>query len=1348
KILPYIKKFAYLLVISCIVLCSTSFAYGSTIYIPGKYSTIQEGINAASAGDTIIVSTGIYEETATVKDDITLIGLGLPTIGSPSSGGLSAGNNCMIDGFKIHALNISAKSNVTVKNCVLFGRTNQLTSTSITGSQNIYIESNTFSDEYYGGVMGSRIGVTNVQGLTFKNNIVLMKNMAEPAANITALYLDTVSNASILNNVITAESVNTGIGIFLATMGSTIIKDNIISGTTYSVYGNSANVIISYNDLPEGISHVGPDITLGPNNFSCEPVFAEGRGYYLKASSPCVDAGIIEESEKTEIGAHQKITYLTSAESLQAAIDNAIPNETIYLAAGTYNVSPYITKNENGTTDLTSYGILIIRKDVHIVGSGKHNTFVKGPIEFIFSNGSLENLTVVSPNSQDTDYIAEIDYDLDGRREYGFTGSVLIANGSPRIENVMLEPDLTVLGDPPAVPPTGIAIIESTSGSPTSPIIRNVSLKKYADAIKIEGANDELALSPLIEHCVFDQNTRGINCDTPYALLAVRNSIFSNMTNAIDLTATPYKQMITDNIQSNLFYNNTNNCIYNGSETINILANNRNNQTGDPGYLRPDINLYATLFDSPAMAINAGLEHYSEKGDSDTVKYYESANKGYLLAETTSPDQNGDFTQTVKIYNGSGTYTGKTVRHFVGTMAELFYYDEYDAADTLTGSYYADGTSYPDNVPGTNNPTVVLSSPSGSVLLKAVVPVMWTAADPDGDPLSIDIYYSTNGVDFNILALGLENDGVYEWESASCPDSSSYKIRVVAYKTNNETTSSQDESDVVFELDNTLPAISITSPADNTGADTETIIVTGTVSDANLDIVEVKVSGYSDWQLANLNGGAFSCSVNIPAGGTRAIIVAMATDTAGNISTDKVGIIKGYMRYIKLPKYYMRDENLMSMSSIAASQDLIHLMQSTDYGYSGMPNEADLYSYGLSRNYSGHQSSGSEFDAQGLCAALQYYDPYGADTYVGYNFGITAVSDFNTYLKDIVHWLSWAIKKPGVTTPRGTPEQYPDDYCRAPYMAAVAPLSAYIQGYSRWVVINGCASDASPVSTTQPWKSNIVQNVTVYGLFMTDPQTRGIGEDIYVPAASLSDYLQPLGPGISDPYTDKYVAVVEPPPGGNFAVEPAGPVINKSTLTLLNIAKFVNGDAADDFSRHLVDGALVVELDESKAVKNFSTGADLITLFRPEILDDENNSSINWKDVIPSAQLLDEDFKNAVEGSEVREFIKVHRNDTAEDYYIIPFDKYVNNQYLSQAAMLVDASTSCIITTSYVKEPVRYIQLTKEEAIAQIVKSKPELRNKDIEARFVWEPGKVTESPFYPYWEVTAEGKNYYIWEE
>ncbi|HDN50445.1 MAG TPA: hypothetical protein ENG06_01560, partial [Thermoplasmatales archaeon] len=55
-------------------------AHGATITVPGDYGSIQDAIDHAEDGDTIIVSGGPYYENITIDKEIALQGTGMPVI--------------------------------------------------------------------------------------------------------------------------------------------------------------------------------------------------------------------------------------------------------------------------------------------------------------------------------------------------------------------------------------------------------------------------------------------------------------------------------------------------------------------------------------------------------------------------------------------------------------------------------------------------------------------------------------------------------------------------------------------------------------------------------------------------------------------------------------------------------------------------------------------------------------------------------------------------------------------------------------------------------------------------------------------------------------------------------------------------------------------------------------------------------------------------------------------------------------------------------------------------------------------------------------------------------------------
>ena len=101
-------------------------------------------------------------------------------------------------------------------------------------------------------------------------------------------------------------------------------------------------------------------------------------------------------------------------------------------------------------------------------------------------------------------------------------------------------------------------------------------------------------------------------------------------------------------------------------------------------------------------------------------------------------------------------------------------------------------------------PEVSLFYPNGGEILSKVIPIAWNAVDNNDSNLdgSIAIFYSRDGKIWNIIAEGIENNGVYEWNSTSMEDGE-YLIKVTA--TDDSGNEGKDVSDGIFIIDNTPP---------------------------------------------------------------------------------------------------------------------------------------------------------------------------------------------------------------------------------------------------------------------------------------------------------------------------------------------------------------------------------------------------------------------------------------------------------------------------------------------------------------------------------------------------------------
>lgn len=91
----------------------------------------------------------------------------------------------------------------------------------------------------------------------------------------------------------------------------------------------------------------------------------------------------------------------------------------------------------------------------------------------------------------------------------------------------------------------------------------------------------------------------------------------------------------------------------------------------------------------------------------------------------------------------------------------------------------------------TNAPAVQIISPQSGETITGTKIIQWTASDIDGDKLTYDIIYSSDGKNQQILAVNL-TDTLFSWNSSLVPYSSSSSITVIANDGINESRSAAD----------------------------------------------------------------------------------------------------------------------------------------------------------------------------------------------------------------------------------------------------------------------------------------------------------------------------------------------------------------------------------------------------------------------------------------------------------------------------------------------------------------------------------------------------------------------------
>ncbi|HEU5005055.1 MAG TPA: right-handed parallel beta-helix repeat-containing protein [Candidatus Saccharimonadales bacterium] len=209
------------------------------------YTTIQSAVNDASAGDTIAVDAGTYNESPTINKSLTLTGAQAGVAGSSHSGNESTVNRfyvtaggVTVNGFsfngtstsgQLQVLSASTLSGIVVENNVFSGYSNVALPTN--GAGNIVIKQNLFTSP---GAPAEAIQI-------------------KPYSNQNVINQHDCNGTQVLNNVFTNATTNGAADINFSCTGSNSSNVTVSGNTSTNPTDPNGPNMVAFSGVTDGI---------------------------------------------------------------------------------------------------------------------------------------------------------------------------------------------------------------------------------------------------------------------------------------------------------------------------------------------------------------------------------------------------------------------------------------------------------------------------------------------------------------------------------------------------------------------------------------------------------------------------------------------------------------------------------------------------------------------------------------------------------------------------------------------------------------------------------------------------------------------------------------------------------------------------------------------------------------------------------------------------------------------------------------------------------------------------------------------------------------------------------------
>src|SRR5580704_1086951 len=330
------------IVFALVALLFCNSAVASIIKVPADQPTIQDGINAAVNGDTVLVAPGTYKENINLNGKaIVVTSSGGPKVTIIDGGSLGAvvtfstgeTNSSVLTGFTLQHGNNSGvymnsaspvvKNNIIANNTAEFGAgmyilgasTAQLLRNTFIGNVasagggaiglfdagSVHIENNRITKNN-GASQGGAIWMVNEADEIIVQNL-MYDNVASSGTEIYSSIPQSTTGFRLINNTIVSRNPNADAAVVADGFNTNAkIVNNVIvaPGTSGALICNpfyyDGPPIVKFNDAwsPKGIWYGGMCAEDGgiKGNISANPDFVSSTNFELKNGSPAVNAGM------------------------------------------------------------------------------------------------------------------------------------------------------------------------------------------------------------------------------------------------------------------------------------------------------------------------------------------------------------------------------------------------------------------------------------------------------------------------------------------------------------------------------------------------------------------------------------------------------------------------------------------------------------------------------------------------------------------------------------------------------------------------------------------------------------------------------------------------------------------------------------------------------------------------------------------------------------------------------------------------------------------------------------------------------------------------------------------------